>query len=195
MHENGALDGKVIELESGYRLGPLSALFPFSDLGYSEPEIALINHSENNSSVVQRGVSRWMGGVYADHPHDMIRVHFDISHEVAERYGIEVDETLIHNPGLISALTLHDVEEDYQPINDLRKALWAIKQQSDNNVLLETDLFKGLIMGERGKLGRVLERGNVVSIERLKNEYGISVDERDRLLKEAATTYSEFLKK
>jgi|TARA_B100001964_G_C14252614_1_gene610672 hypothetical protein len=182
---NASLDERVIELKSGYRLGPLGRLFPFSDLGYSRSEIAFIENAESNSSVIQRGKSRWMGGVYVDHPHDMIRAHLDISPEVAERYGVDVDDTLIHNLGLIVALIWHDVEEDYQPINDLRRELWTIRQPG-RDYSPEADRLRGLIIEERGKLVHILERESAAHIERLIGRYSISMVERDRLFKEAA---------
>ena len=94
------------------------SFFPVSD--FTLPEIALIDYSDRRSKEIHKGNYRDMGGVYDEHPIDMLKLYF----EIAKSVGMPLDYRLV------IPNKRHDDFEDHPDLTKLMEELKQAKERA-----------------------------------------------------------------
>lgn len=106
-----------VKTRSGHELGYLVGMSWFPANKFTEAELKFIDYSDRESKAVHRGLDRKAGGVYQEHPYDMIKNHI----QIATHVGLPLDYKRI-----ISRLR-HDDLEHYQRVKDLLMELQSAR--------------------------------------------------------------------
>lgn len=187
---------KFIKTSWGEEIGYLVQMDSFPRRYFSEPAIALIDYSDGRNKEIHHGDSRKMGGVYDNHPLDILREHYKISSAIAPKMveftGLNLDQVLAMflDPRFIIAGKGHDDFEDhYRLRGDLAKFKDVLKRavQKDPKLTDRTPEYEE-IMDLRARVKRI--RGEIVEEEYSRqtafiDSLGLVDRERSKLLLDA----------
>jgi len=142
-----------VKTRSGHEIGYLVYMDWFPKGKFTEAELKIIHRSDVESKAVHKGLDRKTGGVYQEHPYDMIRSDFQISTHV----GLPFDYKRV-----ISRLR-HDDLEHYLIVKELLMDL-----QSARAKVSRSEIYYGNETSEIAELRSQIKRARA---EYMKSEY------------------------
>jgi len=100
----------------GYELGHMIDMKWFPRGDFKEHELSLIDYADARSKQIHKWISRYTGGVYDEHPNDMIRFYLQGVAEISKATGIPLNQ--IQDYKRVNIFKGHDDPEDAQKVRD-----------------------------------------------------------------------------
>lgn len=187
---------KVIKTSWSEELGYLVNMDSFPRRYFSDPVIELTDYSDRRNKEIHREDSRKMGGIYDNHPLDILREHYKITAQIAPAMidftGLSLDQvlTMFLDHRFVIAGKGHDDFEDHkrlrEPLANFKDALKRAIQR-DPKLIERTSVYDEM-MDLRDTVKRI--RGEIVEEEHslqtaFIDSIGLHGKERSRLIIDA----------
>lgn len=154
-NEHGNHEGqntRVLRTSWGHEIGylvnlswlPIGELFPNGE--YTDEQIALrlarMDYSDRRTKSIHVGQSRTHGGVYEEHPMDMVRLYFEIMKKAGARPKYNTAFAIDEHDNLEKAQPIDKLQTDFK--NERKRAREADKDSVAETVLTETPEMRKL---------------------------------------------------